>query len=138
MSRIFQRLSFTFFAALALSACGTMGGGLAKVEADPALVTGSVVVDPKVNTAEVSDANTIRNAISAVDLSKASSVPLGWANRETGSAGTISKVAETSKDGAVCRKFETSRESYEGVALFHGAACIGADGQWFMQEFAQL
>ena len=137
MSRIFQRILVIYFAALALSSCGTMGG-LSKVDNDPALVTGSVPGNRDINTAEVSDANTIRNAISAVDLSKASSVPFGWANRETGSAGTFSKVAETSKDGTVCRDFETSRESYEGVALFHGAACIGADGQWFMQEFAQL
>ncbi len=137
MSRIFQRLLLIFVAALALSSCGTMGG-LSKAENDPALVTGSVPVNPNINTAEVSDANTIRNAISAVDMSKASSVPFGWANRETGSAGTISKVAEISQEGTICRNFETSRESYEGVALFHGAACIGADGQWYMQEFAQI
>jgi 17 kDa outer membrane surface antigen len=138
LSRIFQRHFVALFVTLALSACGTMGGGLKKVDSEPEIVTGSIPDEGVVNTGEVSDANTIRNAISAVDLSRSSSLPFSWANRETGSSGTISKVSELNNDGVVCRKFETSRESYDGVSLFHGAACIGADGQWFMQEFAQI
>ena len=124
-------------ASLPLGACGS-AGGLSKVDADPALVTGSIQREALSDSAENSDANTIRNAISAANLDMAGGVPLPWANRDTGSRGTINEIRETEKDGTVCRRFETSRESFEGVSLYQGDTCLGADGQWFMQNFAAL
>ncbi len=124
-------------AALPLVACGS-AGGLSKVDADPALVTGSVEQTEVVDSTQNSDANTVRNAISAANLDMSGGVPLLWANRDTGSRGTVNQISESEKDGIICRKFETSRESFEGVSLYHGNACQGADGQWFMQAFAAL
>ena len=138
MSRFCQRLVPVFVSLMALSACG-VGGKLSKADTDPSLITGAVpVAQSVVDTTETSDANTVRNAVSAAVLDGTGSVPLAWANRETGSRGTVSEIAESEKDNLVCRRFETSRESFEGIALYKGNACLGADGQWSMLEFAPL
>jgi surface antigen len=138
LSGFCQRVLPVFISLLVLPACG-VGGTLSKADADPSLVTGAVPVAQSVaDTTETSDANTVRNAISAAVLDGTGSVPLAWANRETGSRGTVSGIAETDQDGLVCRKFETSRESFEGIALYKGNTCLGADGQWSMLEFAPL
>ena len=132
MQRFCQKYGLVLAAMLALSACGSASKG----DIDPGL-TGSIEA-PAVDQTQNSDANIIRNAVSAVNLEAPGSLPLSWANRDTGSSGMINSVSEQTKDGQVCRKFETSRESYEGVSLFSGHTCLGADGQWFMQEFAAL
>lgn len=138
MSGFCQRVLPVFVSLLALSACG-VGGSLSKADTDPSLVTGAVPVSQSVtDTTETSDANTVRNAVSAAVLDGTGSVPLAWANRETGSRGTVTEIAETDQEGLVCRRFETSRESFEGIALYKGNACLGADGQWSMLEFAPL
>ena len=138
MSRFCQRLVPVFVSLMALTACG-VGGKLSKADTDPSLITGAVPAAQSVaDTTETSDANTVRNAVSAAVLDGTGSVPLAWANRETGSRGTVSEIAESEKDNLVCRRFETSRESFEGIALYKGNACLGADGQWSMLEFAPL
>ena len=137
MRRYFQRLLTVLIAALPLCSCGS-AGGLSKVDGDPALVTGSVETPEVVDSTQNSDANTVRNAVSAANLDMSGGVPLLWANRDTGSRGTVNQIDESEKGGIVCRKFETSRESFEGVSLYKGNACQGADGQWFMQAFAPL
>ena len=137
MRRFFQRLFTVLIAALPLGACGS-AGGLSKVDSDPSLVTGSIQREALSDSAENSDANTIRNAISAANLDMSGGVPLLWANRDTGSRGTVNQISEREKDGIVCRSFETSRESFEGVSLYQGNVCLGTDGQWFMQDFAAL
>jgi surface antigen len=137
LRRIFQRQLTIVIMVLPLCACGS-AGGLTKVDADPSLVTGGIQQAALVDSAQNSDANTIRNAISAANLDMSGGVPLLWANRDTGSRGTVNQINETEDDGVVCRKFETSRESFEGVALYKGNVCLGADGQWFMQDFAAL
>ncbi len=137
MRRIFQRQLMIMVLVLPLCACGS-AGGLSKVDADPSLVTGAIQQEALSDSAQNSDANTIRNAISAANLDMSGGVPLLWANRDTGSRGTVNQIDETEKDGIVCRKFETSRESFEGVSLYQGNVCLGADRQWFMQEFAAL
>ena len=132
MLKICQRFGLVAMATLALSACGSTSKG----DIDPGL-TGSVEA-PAIDQTQNSDASIIRNAVSAVNLEAPGSLPLSWANRDTGSSGMISTVTEKSDDGQVCRKFETSRESFEGIALYKGNACLGADGQWSMLEFAPL
>lgn len=119
-------------AMLALSACGSMSQG----EIDPGL-TGSIET-PETDQTQNSDANIIRNAVSAVNLEAPGSLPLSWANRDTGSSGLINTVSEHTKDGQVCRTFETSRESFEGVSLYSGHTCLDGNGQWFMQDFAAI
>ena len=127
-------------ALLALPLVGCAGGvDMRKAEVDELLTTSAVSTGPIVakDTSQVSDETTVRNAVSSADLGVVSQHGLPWANADTGSRGTITGLVEYRKKGLLCRKFNTSRESYNGVALFAGDACQASDGGWRMLAFDQ-
>src|SRR5690606_40131129 len=69
-----------------VSACGGRGGmDLERLAADRSLITGSISKPsaPKPADHDVSDALTIRNAVSSVDVEQLGGSELGWANPET-------------------------------------------------------
>ncbi len=80
-----------------------------------------------------SDELTIRNAVSAADI--AAPGALAWSNADTGSRGSITNLAEARDAGAVCRTFRTTRESYDGVAIFTGKTCMVSPGTWVLTSF---
>ncbi len=121
-----------------LSGCGLSGNAMKKAEADPAIVTGSVSNDAISDQDAISDIATIRNAVSSANLEASGGKPLSWANQDTGSRGQVTSIAEANQDGRVCRKFETSRESFEGISLFTGKTCLNDDGQWSVLSFDAL
>jgi len=53
-----------------------------------------------------------------------------WENSDTGATGMLSAYAEQRKAGATCRRFQTTRESYDGAALYHGEACKYGENPW--------
>ncbi len=123
---------------LPLAACAG-GVDMSKVDIDRTTQTsslGGASIAP--DETRLSDTTTIRNAISAADVEALKGEPLAWANSDTGSRGTISSVSETNAAGALCRTFTVSRESYDGVGLYKGEACIADQGAWRMREFAPL
>jgi hypothetical protein len=124
-------------AALALSACAA-GMDIVGLGTDKTLQTGSIGrPGPGPGPSEIgSDQMTIRNAVTSANLAVLGGQPLAWANADTGSQGTILEVSESVADGTRCRRFLASRQSYEGVALYHGEACLGNGGIWAMREFA--
>jgi hypothetical protein len=106
-------------------------------DVDQSLVTSTVAAGQPVQDAETqSDATTVRNAISSADLSALDSSPLAWANADTGSRGAISSVSEANEQGRVCRKFTTTRERFDGIALYQGQACMVSPGMWQLTAFA--
>lgn len=118
----------------ALCSCAA-GGGLSKSGVDETFQTSSIPDSSEPNPSENSDASIVRNAISAVDLKASSGVPLNWANQETGSKGSIIQITESREGGILCRQFKTSRESFEGVALYAGLACVDLEKQWVVRSF---
>jgi 17 kDa outer membrane surface antigen len=122
---------------LTFSGCGS-NGGLSKLEVDDTIQTGSLPDKIEQNPTQTSDASIIRNAVSAVDMSTKAVAPLNWANQETGSTGTITDIRESKGDGILCRDFKTSRESFEGVAMYAGSTCLNAEKQWFVRSFVAL
>lgn len=124
-------------AAFPLSACGMGGFSMQKAEVDRSLLTGTVSSAPQAPTdaERISDEATIRNAVSAADVSGLDGGALAWANADTGSRGAISNLIESRDNGTVCRKFTTSRESYDGVGLYYGEACTAGAGAWRMLAF---
>lgn len=123
--------------ALTLTGCGVGSLTGADMGVDRSMVTSNVPsptapADPD----RRSDEMTIRNAVSAADPSIVGSAPLAWANADTGSRGSISTMVETKESGTVCREFTTTRESFDGVALFNGKACRVAPGAWQLTAFA--
>lgn len=126
----------TLAAVLPLCACAAGGFSLEKAEVDRTLVTGTVSPAAQAADAEqISDETTIRNAVSAADMEGLSGGALAWANADTGSRGAITRLVESRDNGALCRKFTTSRESYDGVGLYHGEACMAGSGAWRMMNF---
>jgi hypothetical protein len=129
-------------AALALLAVlgGCAAGGLGRhAETDSSVLTGSVnPAGGSADAPQLSDQATIRNAVSAADVKAAGAVPLAWANADTGSRGAISGLVEQRQGERLCRSFTTSRESFDGVALYAGRACMVAPGAWRMEAFDAL
>ena len=137
---------FALAAPFLLSACGS-SNILAKAEVDRSLVTGSVSPVsaassqpptnpfPGTSPQAASDETTIRNAVSSANLKAAGGKDISWANPATGSSGEISAVTEYKQDDILCRRFTTSRQSFDGVALYHGDACLDSTGVWRMMNF---
>jgi surface antigen len=131
-----RRLSLALLTALAmpLAAC-TSGGPVANIDTAP---TGQVAGAAPVAPEQLSDQATVRNAVSSADLAGLGTQPLAWANPETGSRGAITAVAEQRQNGQLCRKFTTSRESFDGVAMYRGEACMAQAGVWKLLDFKPL
>jgi hypothetical protein len=117
-----------------LSGCTSAGLDLAGAQdVDRTVSTSSV---PSVTTEENnSDAITVRNAVSSADVSKIGTNPIPWANATSGSAGVISSIAEEQVNGTTCRRFTTTRHSYQGIAKFDGNTCLLGNGQWYLTSF---
>ncbi|MEQ1950979.1 RT0821/Lpp0805 family surface protein [Mesorhizobium yinganensis] len=120
-----------------MTGCASGGFSLSKAETDPTILTGSVGDTPAVAVSpeQVSDEATIRNAVSSADVESLKGAPIPWANADTGARGAISSLVEDKSSGTLCRRFVTSRESFDGVALYRGKACMVAPGSWRMERF---
>ncbi|MBS9719760.1 hypothetical protein JYU29_03555 [Tianweitania sp. BSSL-BM11] len=103
-------------------------------------LTTSSVATPAPDTQMASDQSIIRNAVSATDLQSVGQGGVSWANTDTGSRGAISSISEyaESNSGLTCRKFVVSRESYNGVSLYDGDACLVNGGAWQLRAFKSM
>ncbi len=125
--------------ALALLQGCASGFSLKEAEVDRSLYTSAL--PPGQNAAppdahRISDEVTIRNAVSSADIESQKTLP--WANADTGARGAITDVAEYKQAGLLCRRFTTTRESFDGVRLFKGNTCMAGAGDWHMQAFEAL
>jgi hypothetical protein len=121
---------------LLLAGCGG-GRSVADMADDNAgVTTASVATQP--DTQMVSDQSLIRNAVSQADLSTMDRTGMAWTNDETGSRGSISSISEYAEAGSTCRKFVVSRESYSGVNLYDGDACLVNGRDWKLRAFKSM
>ena len=111
-------------ASAALAGCGSFK--LSKVDTD-------TLAGPNAT----SDETTIRNAVSSANLDELGAAPLAWANVGTDSRGSVFDIAELRDKSALCRTFKGSRESFDGVRLFNGEACMDSGGGWWMRKFEE-
>ena len=127
-------------ACLVLSACGSNGFSLRKAEIDSTILTGDIPAprDGEADAARISDEATVRNAVSSADIELLSGEAVRWANPQTGARGSITGLAQSTREGRLCRDFVTTRENYDGVRLFRGEACMVSAGVWRMQAFRAL
>lgn len=130
------RMAVLLALCLTLAGCGARGFSMERIEADRSIVTGTVetTAGSGADGGLPSDRATIRNAVSSVDLEALPSTGISWANAATGSRGSISGIAEFADGGLSCRKFLVSRESYDGVGLYEGEACLSR-GEWQLRKF---
>lgn len=129
-SRIALALGLSVFA----SACSITS--ITERAVDSQAVTGSISPQTVAagDTQRVSDEVTVRNAVSSVDP-KAAAENIPWANADTGSRGAITALVESRENDVLCRRFTTTRESFDGVALYRGKACMTDSGSWQMMGF---
>jgi 17 kDa outer membrane surface antigen len=126
-------------ASILLSACGSGGFSLEKAEVDRTFYTSNVPAPrTPVEVERVSDEATIRNAVTSADVETLAGAPLPWANAETGARGQVTGIVETRGKGTLCRSFSATRESFDGVGMYRGEACMVASGAWRMQSFTAL
>ncbi len=133
------RLALVCAVAASLTGCTVISGkGLEEVAVDKTLHTASIPpIDPAVAAETLSDSRTVRNAVSAADIARVDSEPLAWTNADTGASGTITAISETRAGDAVCRRFKTSRQRFDGVALYAGEACTTGQGVWTLTRFSE-
>ncbi|MFD2237253.1 RT0821/Lpp0805 family surface protein [Aureimonas populi] len=119
---------------IAVSGCTVISGQGLEDMVDRSLVTGSIappISDPEID----SDGRAVRNAVSAADLSTVEARPLAWANPQTGATGSITAITEERAGGRICRAFTTSRQRFDGIALYAGEACTAGQGEWTLTRF---
>jgi len=117
-----------------LSGCMSAGLDLADTAAvDKSVSTGSLPA--AVNRDSLSDEVTVRNAVSSADVARTEGNPIPWANSSSGSAGVISSIEEDRSNGQICRRFTTTRHSYQGIAKFDGNTCLLGNGEWYLTSF---
>lgn len=120
-----------------LAGCGAGGFSFEKADIDRSIVTSNVPASSSSDSANlVADQATIRNAVSSADLETLAGNAIPWANSETGSRGSIGQIAEDKSGGQLCRRFNATRESFDGVSMFKGEACMVAAGAWRLDAFA--
>lgn len=137
-------------ACLCLTGCGSTGfsienalsGTGAPAAPDRSIVTGSIPQTPPADQSESgmdkSDERTIRNAVTSAIVSEIGAEGIGWANAATGSRGAIHNVQEKQEASALCRSFSATRESYKGVHLYRGEACMKTGQRWMMSSFMRI
>lgn len=116
-----------------LSGCAS---AIQKAETDPTILTSSVGTSARpVDRESASDEVTIRNAVSSAYLEEIAAGRIPWVNLDTGSRGEITRVTEYEERGSRCRRFSATVESFRGVGLYSGDACLAPGGNWFMRSF---
>lgn len=125
---------------LALSAgCAARGITLDTIAQDRSITTGSTGSAEQPDETTIADESTIRNAVTSADLE---SLPVGgelaWNNSRTGSRGRVTEIEEYREAGRPCRRFQTTRESFDGVSLYSGEACLLSGSDWTLLYFRPL
>jgi surface antigen len=117
-----------------LSGCMGNGLGLADAAGVDGVKTGSIPA--MAGNPALVDAAAVQTAVQMADVSDVSARPIPWANAQSGSAGVISSIEEDAVNGTVCRRFTTTRHSYQGIAKFDGNTCRTRNGDWTLTSFA--
>lgn len=122
---------------LGLGGCVVSGPGMAGM-VDAELITGSIASPAATppNPEMVSDERTVRNAVSAADIAGGESRH-AWANPQTGANGVVTAIREVRDGSRICRSFQTSRQRFDGIALYHGEACTVGEGEWALVSFTE-
>lgn len=143
----FAKAAAAIVAAATLAGCSLTGKGLDEASVGAIAIVDDSMLDARdpfkpTDDAEgavrdrMLDEDTIRNAVTSADLKSRASEPLMWANQSTGSKGVISAMEQLKIAGQVCRRFDATRESYDGVTLYKGELCLDRRTGWWTRILA--
>jgi len=126
---------------LVLSACVVReGGGGDRSAVDNSLVTGSIRRSAPAAIAPQCAADSAAILAQFIVLEQQNGRPAArlWENSAAGSRGVLSALGQPEeRGGALCRQFQTTRESFDGSALYKGEACRYGRQPWalsFLRE----
>jgi surface antigen len=136
--RICARAILAIVAGAVLVACASKAPDI-EAAVDDTITTAAIPADPAAasDPLQISDETTIRNAVSSADLEALPDTGISWANTDSGARGAITALSEYKRKGQLCRSFEASRESYDGVNLYAGETCRTSDGAWRILKFEE-
>ncbi len=121
-----------------LGGCTVISGAALEdaAKVDHSIHTASVApAAPAASPETQSDGLTVRNAVSSANLDRSEAEPLAWSNTDTGATGTITAIEEKRAGDQICRSFKTSRQRFDGVAVYNGEACTRGSGEWTLTRF---
>lgn len=121
-------LALVLSAGLALSGCMSAGSSsVSALSVDP--LTTAAITPLSADGEIMSDETVIRDLVGGLSPEELLA-PQPWSNTLTGSAGVISNFTTLTDGERTCRLFQTTRHSFDGVALFNGRTCRRPDGGW--------
>lgn len=88
------------------------------------------------STDRLLDEDTMRLAVTTADTSRIGNGALPWANAATGASGDITSISETRTDGQTCRRFNATRQAYDGVTFYNGEVCLDPGSGWWTKSLA--
>lgn len=121
--------------AVGMSAC-TLSKTIETSDLQTELVTGSISRVAKVEGVDATDTEVIKTAVVQNDGTQASSNALAWQNPDTGNSGTIIAIEKfVGPQGHQCKKFQTTVDSFMGIAIYDGETCEMKKGFWILSRF---
>ena len=125
-----RRLLLALSLPIWLGLSGCMGAGSSAISALSVDEMTTAAIAPLSAESEImSDETVIRDLIGELSQ-EALETPQPWSNSLTGSAGVLSNFTTLTDGERTCRLFQTTRHSFDGVALYNGRACQRPDGGW--------
>lgn len=118
-----------------LAACSVSAIVPGQKEIDRAAVTGSIsedVTSPS-RPASSGDEEALAAALGGLLAADSLSTPFPWQSADGERRGTVTFLAGEGDDG--CRGFITTRESFDGVALYRGRLCLDDHAGWQVRSF---
>lgn len=128
-------MAFATTAALSLGAC-SLNAKTAALNVEPELVTASVAKKAKAEGIDKTDAELINATVAHTEEIRTSDLMLAWSNPDTGNRGTIMAIDRfVGTKGEACKKFETTVDSFSGIAIYKGETCQMEKDRWVLSDF---
>ena len=118
-------------ASIVLSAC-SLSSHVSNTISEDQIITGSVTKPVQPEGIESADAEIIKATVAQ----SANSNILAWQNPDTGNKGTITAIDQfTGSHGQMCKKFQTTVDTFMGISLYNGETCELKKGFWVLSWF---
>ncbi len=114
-----------------LPAC-SVSSGIGSASTEDELITSSISKPVAPQGIESTDAEIIKSVVAGADAPSA----LAWQNPDTGNKGTITAIDKfVGSHGQKCKKFQTTVDTFMGIALYNGETCELKKGFWVLSWF---
>ncbi|MEM1378192.1 MAG: RT0821/Lpp0805 family surface protein [Pseudomonadota bacterium] len=148
---VVTRCVITLVCGLSLGACAVSGNAidnagfttnsLSMAEATPTIATNPFEAregETEADTDRLLDEDTLRLAVTTLDVKSIPIEGARWANAATGTNGRITNVSERIIADQNCRTFDATRRSYDGISKYSGEVCLDPRSGWWTRSLTNL